>query len=230
MIEVFFAPTPNCWKVTILLEELGAPYRLTPIDLAEGDQFEPAFLAVSANNRVPAIIDHAPLQGRPVPIFESGAILLYLAEKYDRFLPSDATDRLICIQWLMWQMSGLGPMLGQHGHFRLYAEEQHPYALDRFRQEAERLYAVLDRRLRETGRFLVGEAYTIADIACFPWVMTHKAQGFDLASYPSVKRWFAELRARDALQRGLVGLGDFKKASKDIPLERRRRFFAPSKD
>jgi GST-like protein len=230
MIEVFFAPTPNCWKVTILLEELGAPFRLTPVDIAEGDQFAPEFLAVSPNNRVPAIIDHAPLAGKPTPIFESGAILLYLAEKYRRFLPADPTDRIICIEWLMWQMSGLGPMLGQHGHFRLYAEEQHPYALDRFRREAERLYAVLDRRLGETGRFIAGEDYTIADIACFPWVMTHKAQGFDLATWPAVKRWFAELRARPALQRGLIGLGDFKKASKNIPLEKRRSFFAPAKE
>jgi GST-like protein len=228
MIEVFFAPTPNCWKISILLEELGAPYRLTPIDLAEGDQFEPEFIAISPNNRVPAIIDHAPSQGKPAPIFESGAILLYLAEKYGRFLPGDPTERLVCIQWLMWQMAGLGPMLGQHGHFRLYAEEQHPYALDRFRQEAERLYAVLDRRLDETGRFLTGGDYTIADIACFPWVMTHKAQGFDLAAYPSVKRWFAELRAREALQRGLIGIRDFSKATRDIPREKRQRFFAPA--
>src|SRR4051794_15942258 len=119
MIEVFFAPTPNCWKVTVLLEELGVPYRTTPVDLGEGGQFEPEFLAISPNNRVPAIIDHAPLQGEPMPIFESGAILLYLAEKHGRFLPNDPAGRLICIEWLMWQMSALGPMLGQHGHFRL---------------------------------------------------------------------------------------------------------------
>jgi GST-like protein len=225
MIEVFFAPTPNCWKVTILLEELDVPYRTTPVDLGEGGQFKPEFLAISPNNRVPAIIDHAPLQGEPRPIFESGAILLYLAEKYGRFLPSDPADRFICIEWLMWQMSALGPMLGQHGHFRLYAEEQHPYALDRFRREAERLYAVLDRRLEATGRFLAGDDYTIADIACFPWVMTHKAQGFDLADYPSIKRWFADLRARPALQRGLVGLRDFREATKTIAPETRQRFF-----
>jgi GST-like protein len=171
------------------------------------------------------MIDHAPLAGQPTPIFESGAILLYLAEKYGRFLPADPTDRIICIQWLMWQMSGLGPMLGQHGHFRLYADEQHPYALDRFRREAERLYAVLDRRLDESGHFLAGGDYSIADIACFPWVMTHKAQGFDLAVYPAVKRWFAELRARPALQRGLIGLRDFGKAMKEITPEKRKRFF-----
>jgi GST-like protein len=225
MIEIFFAPTPNCWKVTILLEELGEPYRTTPVDLAEGGQFEPQFLAISPNNRVPAMIDHAPRTGEPMSIFESGAILLYLAEKHGRFLPEDVAGRFTCVEWLMWQMSALGPMLGQHGHFRLYAEEQHPYALDRFRREAERLYAVLDRRLDQTGHFLVGEDYTIADIACFPWVMTHKAQGFDLTDYPSVKRWFAELRAREALQRGLVGLRDFREATKTISPETRRKFF-----
>jgi GSH-dependent disulfide-bond oxidoreductase len=225
MIEVFFAPTPNCWKTTILLEELDVPYRTTSVDLGEGGQFEPDFLAISPNNRVPAIIDHAPLQGEPMPIFESGAILLYLAEKHGRFLPGDPAGRFTCIEWLMWQISALGPMLGQHGHFRLYAEEQHPYALDRFRREAERLYAVLDRRLDMTGQFLTGDDYTIADIACFPWVMTHKAQGFDLANYPGVKRWFAELRARPGLQRGLVGLRDFRVATKNIAPEKRQRFF-----
>jgi GST-like protein len=225
MIEVFFAPTPNCWKVTILLEELEAPYRTTPVDLVEGGQFEPAFLAISPNNRVPAIIDHAPLRGEPMPIFESGAILLYLAEKHGRFLPSDPAGRFTCIEWLMWQMSALGPMLGQHGHFRLYAAEKIDYALDRFRREAERLYAVLDRRLEATGQFLAGDDYTIADVACFPWVMTHKAQGFDLADYPAVKRWFAELRARPALQRGLVGLRDFREATKNIAPEARQKFF-----
>jgi GST-like protein len=225
MIEVFFAPTPNCWKVTILLEELELPYRIASVDLAEGDQFEPEFMVISPNNRVPAIIDHAPLAGKPMPIFESGAILIYLAEKCGRFLPVDPNGRYICIEWLMWQMSALGPMLGQHGHFRLYAEEKIDYALDRFRREAERLYAVLDHRLEVTARFLAGDEYTIADIACFPWVMTHKAQGFDLADYPSVKRWFAELRARPPLQRGLIGLRDFSKAISNIAPEKRRRFF-----
>jgi GST-like protein len=225
MIEIFFAPTPNCWKVTILLEELDEPYRITPVELAEGGQFEPQFLALSPNNRVPAIIDHAPRVGQSMPIFESGAILLYLAEKHGRFLPEDLAGRFTCIEWLMWQMSALGPMLGQHGHFRLYAAETIDYALDRFRREAERLYAVLDRRLAETGRFIAGEDYTIADIACFPWVMTHKAQGFDLSNYPAVKRWFAESRARPALQRGLVGLRDFREATKNIAPETRQKFF-----
>jgi GST-like protein len=227
MIEVFFAPTPNCWKVTILLEELEAPFRLTAVDIAEGDQFTPEFLAINPNGKIPAIVDHAPRHGAPRPIFESGAILLYLAEKYGRFLPADPDERCSCIEWLMWQMSGLGPTLGQHGHFRLYAEARHGYALDRFRHEAERLYAVLDHRLDATGAFVAGADYTIADIACFPWIMTHKAQGFDLADYPAVKRWFAELRARPALQRGLIGLRDFAKATRAIPAETRKDFFAP---
>jgi GST-like protein len=203
MIEVFFAPTPNGWKITILLEELGIPYRITPVDIGAGQQFEPAYLAVNPNNRIPAIIDHAPAQGDPLTIFESGAILLYLAEKHGRFIPGDLAGRQATIEWLMWQMSGLGPMLGQHGHFALYADESVPYALDRFRNEAARLYGVLDRRLGDTGAFLAGGDYTIADMACFPWVMTHKAQKFDLADFPNVKRWFAELRAREPLQRGV---------------------------
>jgi GST-like protein len=208
MIEVFFAPTPNGWKITILLEELGIPYRITPVDIGAGEQFEPAFLAVNPNNRIPAIIDHAPTEGAPLTIFESGAILLYLAEKHGRFIPRDLAGRQATIEWLMWQMSGLGPMLGQHGHFALYANESVPYALDRFRNEAARLYGVLDRRLGETGAFLAGGDYTIADMACFPWVMTHKAQKFDLADFPKVRRWFAQLRAREALQRGVtIGRG-----------------------
>ena len=225
MIELYYFPTPNTWKVAIMLEECGLPYTVKPVNIGAGEQHAPGFLAISPNNRVPAIIDHAPLAGKAMPIFESGAILLYLAEKHGRFLPSDPANRFICIEWLMWQMSGLGPMLGQHGHFRLYSEEQHPYALDRFRREAERLYAVLDHRLAATGHFLAGDDYTIADIACFPWVMTHKAQGLDLANYPGVKRWFAELRARPALQRGLVGLRDFREATKTIAPEKRQRFF-----
>jgi GST-like protein len=191
-----------------LLEEMGVPYHITPVDIGAGAQFEPAFLAISPNNRIPAIIDHAPAAGAPITLFESDAILLYLAEKHGRFLPTDAAGRQATIAWLMWQMAGLGPMLGQHGHFALYAQEQVPYALTRFRNEATRLYGMLDRRLGETERFLAGEAYTIADMACFPWVMTHKAQKFDLADFPHVRRWFAELRAREALQRGLaVGRG-----------------------
>ncbi|MDO7844042.1 glutathione binding-like protein [Sphingomonas immobilis] len=205
MIEVLYGPTPNVWKITIMLEETRLPYRLTPVYLSRGDQFEPDFLAISPNNRIPAIIDHAPDGGdRPLAIFESGAILLHLAEKSGRFLPTELYARSATIQWLMWQMAGLGPMLGQHGHFQLYAEEKIPYAIDRFRGEAKRLYGVLDRQLTATGAYVAGADYTIADIACFPWIMTHKAQGLSLDDWPQVQRWFATLRARPALQRGLA--------------------------
>jgi GST-like protein len=211
LIEVLYGPTPNCWKVTILLEECGLPYDIRPIRLSNGDQFTPEFLAISPNNRIPAIIDHAPEGGGPpLAIFESGAILIYLAEKAGRFLPKDAAGRFAAIEWVMWQMAGLGPMLGQHGHFVLYAEEKIPYAIDRFRGEAKRLYGVLDRQLAKTGAFVAGADYTIADMACFPWVMTHKAQKLTLDDFPHVKAWFTALRTREALQRGLaVGKGIF---------------------
>lgn len=228
MIELFFAPTPNGWKISILLEELGVPYRMTPVDLARGGQFEPEFLAISPNNKMPAIIDHAPLKGDPLPIFETGAIMLYLAEKYSRFLPADPVSRYSCIAWLMWQISGLGPTLGQHGHFSLYAEDKIPYAMDRFRSEAERHYGVLDRQLEATGRHVAGDDYTIADMACFPWIMTHKAQNIDIAKFPHVKRWFTDLRARPALQRGLSSVRDFKNAATDLTPDQRQRLFGLS--
>jgi len=205
LIEVLYAPTPNCWKVTIMLEECGMPYTLRPVHLSQGDQYTAEFLEVSPNNRIPAIIDHAPRNGGPpLPIFESGAILIYLAERADRFLPPDLAERFATIQWVMWQMAHLGPTLGQHGHFVLYAGEKHPYSIDRFRGEAKRVYGVLDRQLGKTGAYVAGEDYSIADMACFPWVMTHKAQKLTLDDWPNVKRWFAELRGREALQRGLA--------------------------
>ncbi|MDB5446830.1 MAG: thiol:disulfide oxidoreductase [Phenylobacterium sp.] len=225
-LEVLYGPTPNCWKVTIMLEECGLPYAIRPILLSQGDQFQPDFLEVSPNNRIPAMIDHAPAGGgAPLAIFESGAILLYLAEKTGRFLPQDLAGRYAAIQWVMWQMAGLGPMLGQHGHFRLYAEDKIPYAIDRFRGEAKRLYSVLDRQLARTGAYVAGPEYGIADMACFPWVMTHKAQGFTLDDWPDVKRWFAELRGREALQRGLaVGQDIFTNAPAATPEMRRKMF------
>lgn len=210
-LEVLYGPTPNCWKVTIMLEECGLPYRIRPILLSQGDQFTPEFLEISPNNRIPAMLDHAPAGGGgPLAVFESGAILIYLAEKTGRFLPQDLAGRFAAIEWVMWQMAGLGPMLGQHGHFRLYAEEKIPYALERFRAEARRLYGVLDRQLARTGAYVAGPGYTIADMACFPWVMTHKAQGFTLDDYPNIKRWYATLRARPQVQAGLA-IGKFVK-------------------
>ncbi|WP_326522849.1 glutathione binding-like protein [Sphingomonas sp.] len=203
MIEVLFAPTPNCWKVTILLEEMGLAYRTTPVDLAGGAQHAPAFVERFANNRVPAIVDRRD-PAAPLHLFESGAILWHLARDDARFLPADPARRATTIQWLMWQMAGLGPMLGQHGHFLLYTRERHDYPLDRYRAEALRLYGVLDRQLGSTGAHVAGDDYSIADIACFPWVMTHKKQQIDLAAFPNVAQWYARLRTRPLLQAGLA--------------------------
>jgi GSH-dependent disulfide-bond oxidoreductase len=205
MIDLHYAPTPNGWKISIMLEELETPYTVFPVNIRNGDQFKPEFLAISPNNRIPAIVDHAPDDGgAAVTMFETGAILIYLAEKSRRFLPTDMRARFNVIQWLMWQMGGLGPMLGQHGHFALYAPEKIPYAIQRYRDEASRLYAVLNKQLGRTGAYVAGSEYTIADIACFPWTMTHKAQGFTLDDFPHVKRWYAEIRARPKVQAGLA--------------------------
>ncbi|MFC0284039.1 glutathione S-transferase N-terminal domain-containing protein [Camelimonas abortus] len=204
MIDLYYWPTPNGYKITIFLEEAGLPYRVIPVNIGAGDQFRPEFQAISPNGRMPAIVDHAPADGgEPAAIFESGAILEYLAEKTGLFMPPDLRGRYQTRQWLMWQMAGLGPMLGQHGHFRLYAPEQVPYAIRRYGDEARRLYAVLDRRLGATGACVAGD-YSIADMAIFPWIMTHKAQGISLDAYPHVARWYAQLRARPKLQAGLA--------------------------
>jgi GST-like protein len=226
VIEVLYGPTPNCWKVTIMLEECALPYKIRPIYLSQGDQFTPEFLEISPNNRIPAIIDHAPAGGgQPLPIFESGAILIYLAEKTGRFLPTDLAGRFSAIEWVVWQMAHLGPTLGQHGHFLLYADDKIPYALDRFRGEAKRVYGVLERQLAKTGAYVAGADYTIADMACFPWVMTHKAQKLTLDDWPHVKAWFAKLRTREPLQRGLaVGKEIFAGAPPQSE-EMRRRIF-----
>ncbi len=211
MIELYYAPTPNGWKISIMLEECGLPYTVHPMQLGRGDQHKPDFLRLSPNGRMPAIVDTAPADGQgPLSIFESGAILIYLAEKSGQFLPRDARGRFDVIQWVMWQMGGLGPMLGQNGHFALYAPEKIPYAIDRYTREAKRLYGVLDAQLAD-GRETITGAYSIADMACFPWIMTHKAQGISLDDYPHVKRWYAALRARPKLQAGLaVGKEDRK--------------------
>jgi GSH-dependent disulfide-bond oxidoreductase len=215
MIDLHYAPTPNGWKISIMLEELGLPYKVIPVNIRNGDQFKPEFLAISPNNRIPAIVDHEPDdRGGPFAVFETGAILIYLADKTGRFLPQAIRARSVVMQWLMWQMGGLGPMLGQHGHFALYAAEKIPYAIERYRDEAARLYRVLDTQLGKTGAYVAGDDYTIADIACFPWTMTHKAQGFTLDDYPNIKRWYAEVRARPKLQAGLA-IGKFEKAPFD---------------
>src|SRR6201992_2535040 len=208
VIDLHYAPTPNGWKISIMLEELGLPYAVIPVNIRAGDQFKPEFLAISPNNRIPAIIDQSPADGGgPFAVFETGAILIYLADKFVRFLSQEMRARSVIIQCVMWQMGGLGPMLGQHGHFALYAPEKIPYAIKRYRDEAARLYRVLDTQLGKTGAYVVGD-YSIADIACFPWTMTHKAQGFTLDDYPNVKRWYAEVRARPQVQAGLA-IGKF---------------------
>ena len=206
MIDLHYWPTPNGHKVTLLLEELaeaGAPltYTIRPVDIGAGEQFKPDFLAIAPNNRMPAIVDHAAADGSaPVSVFESGAILLYLAEKTGRFLPADLRGRTETLEWLFWQMAGLGPMTGQYGHFNVYAPEKIAYAIDRYTREVQRLLGVLDKRL--AGRaFLVGDAYTIADMACYPWISPYRTAPVDLEPYPEVRRWQAVIAARPATAR-----------------------------
>ncbi len=204
MIDLHYWPTPNGWKASIMLEECGLPYTLKPVNIGRGEQFAPAFLAISPNNRMPAIVDHDPHGGgAPVAIFESGAILIYLAEKTGRFLPADLRGRTAALQWLMWQMGGLGPMAGQNGHFLLYAPEKVPYALERYAREVDRLYGVLDAQLERTGAYVAGDEFTIADIAIFPWIRTHKAQQMSLPAFPNIERWYNLLFQRPATKRGL---------------------------
>jgi GST-like protein len=204
MIDFHYWPTPNGWKISIMLEECGLPFRLVPVNIGRGEQFTPEFLALSPNNRMPAIVDHAPTSGDvPLAMFESGAILIYLAEKTGFFLPTDGQARSQTLQWLMWQMGGLGPMAGQNGHFLLYAPEHIPYAIDRYGKEVDRLYGVLDQQLARTGAYVAGADYSIADMAIFPWVRTHKAQLIDLSRFPHINRWYNALFERPAIRRGL---------------------------
>ena len=198
-IDLYFWPTPNGWKVTILLEELGLPYRVIPVDIGKGDQFDPAFLAISPNNKMPAIVDPDGPGGEPVSIFESGAIMIYLAEKTGALMPTDARGRLRALEWMMFQMGTVGPMLGQAHHFRQYAPEKIPYAVDRYTREAGRIYGVIDRRLAEHD-YLAGD-YSIADIAVWPWLLGER-QGQSFDDYPNLKRWRDAIKARPAVIRG----------------------------
>jgi len=201
MIDLYAWPTPNGFKISIFLEETTTPYRVIPVNIREGDQFKPDFLKISPNNKMPAIVDTDGPGGKPYPLFESGAILMYLAEKTGRFMPADTADRYRVVEWLMFQMGGIGPMLGQAHHFRQYAPEKIAYAIDRYTNEAGRLYGVLDRRLAEV-EYLAG-AYSIADMATFPWLRSWERQGQNLDDFPNVKRWFAAISERPAVQRGL---------------------------
>ncbi|MGP1398034.1 MAG: glutathione binding-like protein [Inquilinaceae bacterium] len=207
MIDLYTWPTPNGFKVSILLEEVGLPYTVHAIDIGAGDQFKPDFLRISPNNKMPAIVDQEGPGGKPYSLFESGAILMYLAEKTGKFWPQTHPEKYDTIQWLMFQMGGVGPMLGQAHHFRAYAPEKIPYAIDRYTKEAGRLYRVIDKRLGES-EYLAGETYTIADIATFPWTRSIERQGHAAEDYPNFKRWFDIIAARPAVQRGLQVLAD----------------------
>jgi GSH-dependent disulfide-bond oxidoreductase len=198
MIDLYYWTTPNGHKITLFLEESGLEYKIIPVDISKGDQFKPEFLAISPNNRMPAIVDQAPEGGgAPVSVFESGAILLYLAEKIGRFIPKDLRGRVEVLQWLFWQMGGLGPMAGQNHHFVQYAPERIPYAMERYVKETNRLYGVLNKRLADRA-FVAGEDYSIADMACYPWIVPHKRQEQNLDDFPHLKRWFEAIRARPA--------------------------------
>ena len=214
MIDLHYWPTPNGWKVSILLEEIGLDYRVLPVNIGRGEQFKPEFLAISPNNRMPAIVDHDPPGGgAPISVFESGAILVYLAEKTGQLLPSDVRGRYEVLQWVFWQMGGLGPMAGQAHHFRQYVTEQIPYAIDRYTNEVNRLYGVMNKRLADRP-FLAG-AYSIADIASWPWVVPFERQGQKLEDFPHLKRWFEEMRARPAVEKGFAVGAELRQAKMD---------------
>lgn len=228
-IELYYWPTPNGWKITIMLEELGVPYEIKYVNIGKGEQFEPDFLKISPNNRMPAIIDPDGPDGQPISVFESGAILQYLGRKHGRFYPSAERERVEVEQWLFWQVGGLGPMAGQAHHFRNYAPEKIQYGIDRYTNEVNRLYGVMNRRLADR-EFLAG-AYSIADMACVGWIVSYKNQGQDLTDFPHLKRWFQTLKARPAVSKGIdigkderarLSLADDKEAQKVLFGQRAR--------
>ncbi|MDW3686356.1 glutathione binding-like protein [Cupriavidus sp. CV2] len=211
MIDVYSWPTPNGHKIHIMLEECGLAYKVHPINIGAGDQFGEAFLKISPNNKIPAIVDPDGPDGEPISLFESGAILLYLAGKTGKFLPEDVRGKYDALQWLMFQMGGVGPMLGQAHHFRMYAPEQIEYAINRYTNEAKRLYGVIDKQLSEHA-WLAGSEYSVADIATFPWLRSWQNQGVELDDYPHLKRWFLEIAERPAVKRGVAVLAQERKA------------------
>ncbi len=201
MIDLYYWTTPNGHKVSLFLEEAGLPYEVHPVNIGQGEQFKPDFLKIAPNNRIPAIVDHSPTDGgAPISLFESGAILLYLAEKTGQFIPKDLRGRQEALQWLFWQMGGLGPMAGQNHHFSQFAPEKIPYAIKRYVDETARLYGVLDRRLADRA-FVAGEDYSIADMAIYPWIVSHKWQSQRLEDFPHVQRWFNSIKERSATVR-----------------------------
>ncbi len=207
MIELWTWPTPNGHKVHIAVEELGIPYKVVPVNIGAGDQFKPEFLALNPNHRIPAMVDPEGPGGKPIHLFESGAILIYLAEKAGKLIPRDPVARYTCLQWLMFQMGGVGPMFGQYGHFNNYAPEKLPYAITRYANEVRRLHGVLEKRLSQAA-YLAGDEYSIADIATFPWLRFPERRGIDFAEFPAVKRWFDAIAARPAVQRGVEVLSE----------------------
>ena len=223
MIEVYSWPTPNGHKVHIMLEECGLKYKVHAVDISAGVQFRPDFLAISPNNKIPAIVDSDGPDGKPISLFESGAILVYLAGKTGRFLPADVRGKYVALQWLMFQMGGVGPMLGQAHHFRIYATEKIEYAINRYSNEARRLYGVMDKRLGEVPYF-AGD-YGIADMAIYPWTRSHANHGVDLADYPNVKRWYEAIGARPAVQRGMQVLADRRKPVAQLDDKARQNLF-----
>ena len=224
MITLYYWPTPNGHKVTIFLEEAGVPYSIAPVNIGEGEQFRPEFLAISPNNRMPAIVDDAPRDGgEPLSVFESGAILVYLAEKTGKFLTEDTRGRIRVLEWLFWQVGGLGPMAGQNHHFGRYAPQKIPYAIDRYVNETNRLYGVLDRRLAREP-FLAGE-YSIADMAAYPWIVPHEAQGQNLKDFPNVERWFEAIAARPAVLRAYAAGAHLQRERSGFTDEERRILF-----
>jgi GSH-dependent disulfide-bond oxidoreductase len=228
MIDLYFAATPNGLKARLFMEEAQLPYRLITVSLSKGEQFKPAFLAISPNNKIPAIVDHEPAGGgAPITLFESGAIMLYLAEKTGRLIPADVHGRAEVLQWLFWQMAGLGPMAGQIGHFNVYAPEKVPYAIDRYTRETSRLYGVLNQRLADRA-FIAGE-FSIADIACYPWIVPHQAHGQELGAFPHLKRWFDTIAARPATLRTYEGVENvYAPKSPSLTEEERRVLFGQS--
>lgn len=202
MIDLYYWTTPNGHKITLFLEEAGLPYHMHPINIGKGEQFAPEFLKIAPNNRIPAIVDQSPADGgAPISLFESGAILLYLADKTGQFIPQDLRGRNEVLQWLFWQMGGLGPMAGQNHHFVQYAPERIPYAMERYVKETSRLYGVLDKHLADGRDFIAGKDYSIADMACYPWIVPHERQQQDLGKFPHLKAWYERIAARPATQR-----------------------------
>ena len=229
MIDLYYAATPNGLKIRLFLEEAGLPYTVRPVNISKGEQFKPEFLAISPNNKIPAIVDTEPSGGgAPVPIFESGAILIYLAEKTGRFMPKDLRGRTEVLKWLFWQVGGLGPMAGQAGHFRVYAPEPIPYGIERYTKEVNRLYGVLDKQLAK-HEYVAGE-YSIADMAIYPWIVPHEPHGQRLEDFPYLQRWFEKVKARPAVAKSYEGVEPPYSRSRNISEEERKVLFGQTAD